>query len=287
MRSKLFVPGVRPELFAKALASAADAISFDLEDAVPEDRKAEARAAVASFLASPDAQASGKQLIVRVNAQGSIHFEADLQALSGSRPLIINLPKPESANAVQAAAEAIEHAWTRQGSPADQVKLLLNIETPRGLRRAAEIAAAHPSIWGLQLGLADLFEPHGISRRDRANVHAAMFAVSLAAAEAGVLACDGAFADLNDEAGFRAEAEMSKALGFVGKSCVHPSQIAAANQVYQADAVQLARARRIVAAAAEAERLGRGAFAVDGQMVDRPFLLRARQILALHDGSGK
>ncbi|MDN3921336.1 HpcH/HpaI aldolase/citrate lyase family protein [Roseateles violae] len=276
MRSKLFVPGVRPELFAKALASAADAISIDLVDAGPADRKAEARAAVAAFLASEAARATPKLIIVRVNALDSAHFEADLQALAGLQSLdLINLPKPESAADIRAAIAALQAA----GLP-ETVKLLANIETPTALRRAHEIAQADPRVAGLQLGLGDLFEPYGIARRDPANVHAALFAVALAAAEAGVFCCDGAFADLKDDEGFRAEARMARALGFIGKSCIHPSQIAAANEVFQPGAGELAHARRVVEAAAAAGAQGRGAFVVDGKMIDLPFLKRAQALLA-------
>jgi citrate lyase subunit beta/citryl-CoA lyase len=279
MRSKLFVPGVRPELFAKALASAADAISIDLEDAVPEDRKAEARAAVRLFLESAAAKASGKLIVVRVNALGSAHFEADLEAVVGPALHLLNLPKVESAQDVQAAVAALDRAQARSGT-SNQISLLLNIETPRGLRCAAEIAGAHPRVWGLQLGLGDLFEPYGIERHSSANLHATMLKVRMAAAEADVFACDGAFADIGNPDGFRAEATMSKALGFIGKSCIHPSQIALANEIYQPDEAQLAHAQRVVDAAAEAERAGRGAFVVDGKMIDPPYLLRARQIVA-------
>jgi len=275
MRSKLFVPGSRPELFAKALNGAADAISIDLEDAVPADRKDEARALVSDFLASEAAKASAKWLIVRVNALDSPHFEADLRAIAGLPALgLVNLPKPESAAEVQAALAAMDAAGI-----ASQVGLLANIETPAALRRAAEIGAAHPRVAGLQLGLGDLFEPAGIDRRVPANVHAALFALSLAAAEAGVFCCDGAWPDVRDEAGFRAEAQMARSLGFIGKSCIHPSQVAVANEVFQPDAAELDRARRIVAAAEEAAAQGRAAFLVDGQMIDPPFLQRARQLL--------
>ncbi|CAN5315117.1 (3S)-malyl-CoA thioesterase [soil metagenome] len=275
MRSKLFIPGSRPELFAKALASAADAISFDLEDAVPEARKAEARAAVAAFLASDMAHASSKVFIVRVNALGSAHFTADVQAMALPAVQLINLPKPESAADIHAAAAALENLPS-----AAHIKLLANIETPRALRLAAEIAAAHPRVSGLQLGLGDLFEPHGIARADAANVHAAMFAVSLAAAEAGVWACDGAFADVNDAAGFSAEAGRARGLGFIGKSCIHPRQIALANAVFSPSADELAAAQRIVDAAAAALARGHGAFLVDGRMIDPPFLRRAQGLLS-------
>lgn len=275
MRSKLFVPGSRPELFAKALASAADAISFDLEDAVPEDRKAEARAAVAAFLASDAARASSKVFIVRINALGSAHFAGDVAALALPTLQLINLPKPESAADICAAAAVLD------GLPAAaQIKLLANIETPRALRLAAEIAAAHPRVAGLQLGLGDLFEPYGIARADAANVHAAMFAVSLAAAEAGVWACDGAFADVNDTAGFSAEAGRARGLGFIGKSCIHPRQIALANAAFAPSAAELAAAQRVVDAAAAAQARGHAAFLVDGRMIDPPFLRRAQSLLS-------
>lgn len=274
MRSKLFVPGIRAELFAKALAGPADAVSIDLEDAVPDGRKDEARAAVGRFVRGTPVQGSGKLIIVRVNPLGSPHFEADLRAIAAPALDLVNLPKAGDAADVLAAVQAMDAA----GVPA-HVRLLVNIETPVALRRAAEIAAAHDRVAGLQLGLGDLFEPAGIDRRQAANVHAAMFLLSLAAAEAGVYCCDGAFPDLKDEAGFRAEAGMARALGFIGKSCIHPSQVAWANEVFEPDAAEVERARRIVDASAAADALGQAAFVVDGQMIDPPFLLRARRLL--------
>ena len=110
MRSKLFVPGSRPELFAKALASAADAISFDLEDAVDSSRKTAAREAVRVFLASPEAAVSKKLLIVRVNALGTPYFEEDVRAVVSPRLNLLNLPKPESADDVRAAVAALSRA---------------------------------------------------------------------------------------------------------------------------------------------------------------------------------
>ena len=274
MRSKLFVPGGRPDLFAKAYASAADAVSFDLEDAVLEEGKATARADVATFVATR--QRNGKRVIVRVNAPGTPHFDADLAAIVGAGPDLINVPKLESAQQVQAVAAALEKSGPGPGAP----RLLLNIENPRGLRAAAEIAAAHPRVAGLQLGLGDLFEAQGIRRDDPANVHAAMFAVAMAAAEAGVWACDGAHPDFRDPAAFEREARMAQGLGFVGKSCIHPRQVEWAHAVFTPDEQALAWARRVVAAAAEARAQSRGAFAVDGRMVDPPYLRRAERLLA-------
>jgi citrate lyase beta subunit len=279
MRSKLFVPGVRPELFAKALATEADALSFDLEDSVPEDRKAQARANVASFLATPQARATTKKIVVRTNGLATPHFVADIEALAAVGVGLLNLPKLESRDEVLAAADLLQRSEAQSGA-AVSTQLLLTIETPKGLRNAAAIASAHPRVAGLQLGLGDLFEPFGIDRGDHANVHAVMHAVRLAAAEADVFACDGAFGDLEDSDGFFAEARMARRLGYVGKSCIHPRQVAPANQVFQPSDEEVAAAQRIVSAARLAVADGRGAFLVDGRMIDPPFLRRAEAILA-------
>ncbi|MGH8061258.1 MAG: HpcH/HpaI aldolase/citrate lyase family protein [Pseudoxanthomonas sp.] len=286
MRSKLFVPGVRPELFAKALAGDADALSFDLEDSVPEQHKDAARANVAGFVRSQPVRAAAKVIVVRVNALGSPHFEADLLAVAGPGVALINIPKVESAEDIRTAVAVLEGVEAGNGIDAP-IRLLATIETPRGLRLAAEIASAHPRVAGLQLGLADLFEPHGIDRHDPANLHATLYAMRMAAAEAGVFAWDAAFADLGNADGFRTEAVMARRLGYVGKSCIHPSQVALANEIFQPDAEQIAAARRIVAASQEAGARGRGAFVVDGRMVDLPFLKRAEAIMASHDSSAR
>jgi len=279
MRSKLFVPGIRPELYTKALAGEADALSFDLEDSVPESEKAQARRLVADFVGTREAREAAKLLIVRVNALNTPHFELDIDALAKDGVALINLPKVESAADVIAAVSALERAEAGNAI-AQPIRLLVNIETPKALRRAAAIATAHPRVAGLQLGLGDLFAPLGIDRGDAANVHAAMFAVRMAAGEADLFVCDGAFADIDDDAGFRAEAEMAQRLGYVGKSCVHPRQVALANDVFRASDAELAAALRIVAAAQAAAAQGRGAFVVDGRMIDLPFLKRAEAIVA-------
>lgn len=283
MRSKLFVPGARPELFAKAWAGEADALSFDLEDSVPAERKAEAREQVATFLRAQAARGAGKLVIVRTNPLDSPHFEADVLALAGIGVDLVNLPKIERADDVLAAVAVLERAESIHGVTRP-VRLLVNIETPRALRSAARLARAHPRVVGLQLGLADLFEPLGIDRHDAANVHATMFAMRVAAGEAGVFACDGAFANVQDLPAFRAEALMARRLGYIGKSCIHPSQVPLANELFRASAEEVAAAQRVVAAARAAAAEGRAAFVVDGRMVDPPFVKRAEAIVASAGG---
>lgn len=275
MRSKLFVPGSRPELFAKALASAADAISFDLEDAVAKDRKVEARATLASFLRT--LAPSAKAILVRVNPVGSEHFAADMEAMACPATQLINLPMVEDASAITEAAGLLD----RLDAKGLRTGLLVNIETPRGLRKAAELAAAHPRVMGLQIGYADLLEPAGIARSDQAALAHIRLQVRLAAAEAGIAAYDGAFPAVNDPEGYRAECEAARRHGFAGKSCIHPTQVAIANTAFMPSASEVERARRMLAAAEKAQAKGVGAYLVDGQMVDEPYLIRARAILAL------
>lgn len=268
MRSKLFVPGIRPELFNKALAGDADALSFDLEDSVPPDGKDAARALLCDFLRSDAVQASDKLIIVRVNGTDTPYFVDDVAVLADARIDLINLPKCNDATEVQDAATAIVGR-----------RVLANIETPRGFARAAEIAA-HPIVAGLQVGLNDLFATLGIDRRRPEHVHATLWTIRLGAGEAGRFAIDGAWPDIADEVGFRVEAELARSLGYVGKSCVHPKQVALANSVFGPDAAALDRARRIIAASEAAAAAGRGAFTLDGEMVDRPAVDQARRLVA-------
>ena len=284
MRSKLFVPGSRPELFAKALSGDADALSFDLEDSVAGPRKAEARQALRTLLQSDEARRSDKVLIVRVNPFDSAHFAADVESVVQPGLALLNLPKAERPEDVVAVAEAVERAERANGFvPATDpaVRLLLNIEGPKALRLAAQLAGAHPRVAGLQLGLGDLFEPLAIARRETLAIAQAMLALRMAAGEAGVFAYDGAFADIRDADGYRAEAALARRLGFLGKSCIHPSQVALANEAFRPEDAEIVHALKVLAAAREAQASGVGAYVVDGRMVDAPFVARAEQTVAV------
>ena len=279
MRSKLFVPGSRPELFAKALASEADGLSFDLEDAVDEAMKDEARVELAKFLRRLK-PGHGKTIIVRVNGLTTPHFQADLEAIVGPGLDIVNLPKPETADDVRACAYALSKV-ERGMSHHEPIGILANIESPRAFRVAAEIATASPRVVGLQAGWGDLIEPLNIDRYNPAMIETLLLAIRLAAGEANIWAYDGAYANIKDPEGSKREAEAARRLGYLGKSCIHPSQIALANAVFRPTDAEIAHSLQVIEAARDAARKGVGAFTVNGKMVDAPFIRRAEAILAL------
>lgn len=279
MRSKLFVPASRPELFSKAMASAADAISFDLEDAVEEGRKPAARAELAVALAQRGAWSASKIIVVRVNAITSAHFSADMQAVVLPGLDIVNLPMVDGPDEVRSAVEMLTR-FERERQIATPIGILANIESPRGLRHAAEIAAADARVMGLQIGFGDLFGPLGIDPMDEAASQAIRLAVRLAAGESGVDAYDGAYPDIGNPAGFEHSAQLAARMGFAGKSCIHPTQIALANGIFKPSAEELAHAQRVVEAARLNLAQGVGAFVVDGKLCDGPLITRAEEIVA-------
>jgi citrate lyase subunit beta/citryl-CoA lyase len=157
--------------------------------------------------------------------------------------------------------------------------ILANIETPAAFRRAAEIALADPLVRGLQLGFGDLLEPYGIERYDPRVILHFQLGVKLAAAEAGLFAFDSAMADVKNGEFLRQEAETARRLGFLGKSAIHPSQVAIINEVFRPTEAEIAHSLKVVASAKENAARGVGAWTVDGKMIDAPFVARAQAVL--------
>lgn len=279
MRSKLFVPGSRPELFAKAMAGEADALSIDLEDAVDESRKDEARHAVKEFLRGLPHDKS-KTIIVRVNGITTPHFEHDIEAIAGPGLDLVNQPMVQCAEDVRTASAALAQVEAAKGID-KPIGLLANIESPKGFRLAAEIAGADKRVAGLQLGFGDLLEPLSIDRYNPAIILQFQLAVRVAAGEAGVFAYDSAFANVKDMEGFRREAETARKLGYLGKSAIHPSQVPIINAVFRPTDEEIAHSLRVVESARDAAARGVGAWVVDGKMIDAPFVVRAESILAI------
>lgn len=276
LRSKLFVPGSCPALFSKALRSGADAVCFDLEDAVLPARKAEARHNVQAFLQANAATVPA--IMVRVNNSRSPFFAEDLSATAWPGVAIIDLPKVDDPSQIEEASAALSKLENER-SVARAIAILPTIESPRGLRQAHAIAEADTRVMGLQLGLIDLLEPLGVSGKDMFAGQAIRLQLRLAAAEAALPCFDSAFPNFADIDGFVAEAEAARRLGFAGKSCIHPSQIATAVRIFSPSAEEIATAHRTVNAAREASIKGLGAFALDGRMIDEPMVRRAEEII--------
>lgn len=262
IRSALFVPATRPERIAKALASGADAVIVDLEDAVQENQKVEARANLETFLAAhPDAR-----LLVRINAPGHAGQAADIE-LCRRHPGVVGvlLPKVESAEQVAVAAASGKPLWPI-------------IESAQGLLALAEIARA-PGIERLSFGGLDLALDLGLASGSAAAeriLDQARYAILLHSRTANLAPpLDSVFPAIQDQLGLARATQDARDMGFGGLLCIHPSQLAVVHQALMPAAEELAWAQRVMAAGAR----GDGVFVVDGQMVDAPVLGRARRLL--------
>ena len=267
-RCLLFVPGSRPERFEKAVATGADQVCIDLEDAVAPADKETARAAVLAFLA--DAPAGHSEIGLRVNPVSTDLGRADLSALatSAARPAFVMLPKVESA-AELAAADALLSGLDTQ--------FIVQIETPKGLLDAREIVAASPRVQALMFGGFDYI----VALRGRAGWESFFHPrVQLAtvAAEANVGCMDVPFLDIKDDAGLVEETERVMALGFTAKAAIHPAQVGPIQNAYLPTEAEYERARKVVDALAAS---GGEAIALDGKLVDRPIEIAAQRALAL------
>lgn len=257
----LFVPGNRPDRFAKALASGADAVILDLEDAVDPQDKDAARNAVRTWLggAPPDGR-----VLIRINDETTPWFADDLSLLRQPGLAGVMLPKAESADHVTRAADAL--------APGGVVVPL--IETARGLRAVDAIASAQ-GVQRLAFGTLDFAVDLNLSGDER-GLTAPAIAIAVAsrcAERAAPIA--GVTAAIRDDEALARDLAWARAVGFTAKLCIHPSQVEAARRALAPSEAEVEWARRVLAAAAQAH----GAVQVDGRMVDRPVLLKAQSIL--------
>lgn len=274
-RSVLYVPGSNARALEKARSLPADGLILDLEDAVAPGAKEEARAGALSALGRGGY--GRREVALRVNGPGTPWHEADLAAAARSGADAVCLPKVEDAVAVQAAERSLAAA----GAP-EELALWCMIETPRGVLRAAEIAAASPRLACLVVGTADLAKDLGARHTPgRLEVMASLQLVLLAARAQGLAALDGVELDLHDDAAFEAACRQGRDLGFDGKTLVHPRTIEAANRIFAPTGEELAQARRVAAAHAEAAARGVGVVVVDGKLVEGLHVSAAERLLAL------
>jgi len=274
VRSLLFVPGTTVRWVGPAVASGADGLILDLEDAVPEDGKGPARRAVADTLGR--GAAAGVLALVRVNGWGTGHLLADLDAVVGPHLDGVCLPKVAGAADVVALARVLDDLEAARGLPPGGLEVFPVAETASGLRDVAAVCAASPRVRRISgvshsvpggdfdRALGSRWDPSGL-----AALHTGAMAV-LAGRAAGLdgILC-GPSSDVEDLDHLRAVLERGRTLGADGALCIHPSHVAVAHEVFTPRPEEVAEARAVVAALDEAEAAGRAAVRVGGRMVDR------------------
>jgi citrate lyase subunit beta/citryl-CoA lyase len=283
LRSWMFVPGNRQRFLDKVFEPgvAPDAVFFDLEDGVVPEDKAAARELVASVL---QREGDGPLRTVRINAIATEWFEDDMRAILVPGLDAVCVPKVESAADVRHAADLLDRF-----DPAGTVGIVVAIESAVGLVRAPEIAAAHPRVLALMFGGEDFALDVGLGTAREAEAAEMLYARSalvVAAASARVLAIDGVFPDLSDDAGLLADVLQARRLGFGAKSTFNPRQVQVINDQFRPSSDEVAYARRVADAFDEATARGDASVAVGGQLVDRPIVLRARRTLELAEELG-
>ncbi|MCB1677503.1 MAG: CoA ester lyase [Halioglobus sp.] len=273
LRSVLFMPGANQRAMDKARQLAADAIVFDLEDAVAPQAKDSARQAVLAQLAAGGY--GQRQLAVRCNAPGTPWGADDIRALARSGIQTLCLPKVETPDQLQEVRDLLSTC----GRP--DMQLWAMIETPSGVDNVRQLAAFE-SVQALLLGTTDLCAALRVPQRpDRLGLQYALSRCVLAARQYGVAALDGVHLDLADRDGFVALCEQGRALGFDGKTLIHPRQIEPANRVFGPSAQAIEHARRLLVAWREAQAADRGVAVLDGALVEVMHVDQARRTLDL------
>ncbi len=276
-RSALYLPGNNARALEKGKTLPADVLLFDLEDAVGPDAKADSRTRVCEAISSGGYRP--REIVVRINAAGTDWHDDDLAAVAGTPADGVLVPKVENGDQVQALTTALD----RLGAP-PSLRLWVMIETPGSFLHTERIAAASDRLAVLVVGTNDLVNDlHARHVPGRAPVVAALSLAVLGARAAGKVILDGVFNDITDEAGFRAEAQQGRDIGFDGKTVIHPSQIAPANDLFGPSRAELDEARTIVTAYERAAAAGTSVITVDGRMIESLHVRDARRILALAD----
>jgi (3S)-malyl-CoA thioesterase len=266
-RSVLYIPGSRERALEKARDLPADAIIFDLEDAVAAEEKPAARALLAQVLGAHDY--GGRMRIVRINGLDTEWGRADVAAFVGAGIDAILIPKVSSPADLDAVAALIP-----------DTPLWAMMETPLGMLNAAAIAA-HPRLAGMVMGTNDLAKDLNTRfRPDREPLLTGLGLCLLAAKAHGRIIVDGVYNAFKDEEGLRAECAQGRDMGFDGKTLIHPAQLAIANDAFAPSEAEIDLARRQIAAFEEAEAAGQGVAVVDGRIVENLHVVTARKTIA-------
>jgi citrate lyase beta subunit len=274
-RSVLYMPGANTRALEKARTLPADALIFDLEDAVAPEAKEAARTNV---VLAAESRAYGKrEIAIRCNGLGTPWGEADIEAIAKSGADAILVPKVESATQVTHVVSLLDTA----GAPTDMAVWAM-METPKGILRAEEIAGAHPRLGLFVMGTNDLVKDMRARHTPmRLPMITALGIGMLAARAHGLAILDGVYNDIQDAAGFRAVCQQGLEMGFDGKTLIHPSQVEPCNEIFAPSAAELEMAGKIVAAFKAAQSEGKGVVTVDGRMIENLHVEQAERALAL------
>ena len=290
LRSWMFVPGDRQKMIDKALALPVDAILLDIEDGVAPAAKEIARKQIAESLDGIAAQKKENPSYrtparyVRINAVGHERMNADVEYVI--RPALggLAVPKVETPEQVNVVEKILDEREPKMGMVRGSVRLLLALESPRGLFNAYAIATSSPRVIGLMFGAEDFSRELSLPLRregEAVDLIYARSAMVTAAAAAHVQAVDGVWPNFQDIEGLKKFALQSRRLGFSGMSLIHPAQINEVNAAFRPTAEEVDYCRRVVQAFDDARARGEGAIAFGGQLLDMPIVDRARQTIAL------
>jgi citrate lyase subunit beta/citryl-CoA lyase len=298
-RSILAVPASNLEMAGKALASAADAVFLDLEDAVVPDEKADARKKVVQALKELDWR--GRPTLYRTNALDTPYFYRDIIEVveeAGDRLDTVMIPKVQRPEDLHVAATLLSQIELAVGLESGKVKIEAQIESAEGLVNVDDIVHATERLTALHFGPGDFaaslrMPQTSIGTMDEWDeaypghrFHYAMQRLVVAARAAGLRAIDGPVADYRDEEALRGSCLIARSLGFDGKWCIHPAQIGVVNEVFSPTEREIEWAKKVVEAYEEANAAGSGAISVDGQMIDAASIKLAQNTLDLAQGSG-
>ena len=284
-RTSLYASGSNPVNMIQAAFYNEDCIVYDMEDSVPLTEKETARMLIYNTVRYH--RPANKYVIIRVNGIYSEFIEEDLESAVRARPDAIRIPKVEYKEEAIRICNRITEIEKEAGLEVGKIEVWCNIESYLGMINAYEIATADPRIVALALGAED-FTASMKSTRTKAGLEIfyARNAILTACRHAGIEAIDAVFSDINDIEGLKEDTQLTKNLGFDGKTCVHPRQIDVVNSFFTPSAKEIKYALRVLEAVEEGARLGKGAVTLDGGMIDKPMELRARTTLAQAEAAG-
>ena len=277
-RALLYMPGDDRRKIEKAATLGVDCICMDMEDGVAITRKTEARAVIARAMQELDFGVSER--CIRINSFGSGFEKFDLAAAVATNPDAVVVPKTESAAQVRSISEHIEMYELSSKMEIGTIRMLVGVETARGILNLKEIAEADKRLEAIIFGAEDFAASVGATRSPEATeVLYARSAVVTACAANELQAIDMVYIDFRDVQGLRLEAEQGARLGFSGKQIIHPNQVEAVQAAFTPSEEAIEYAQRVVRAFAASQKEGKGAFALDGKMIDMPLLKNAQKVL--------